>query len=158
MPRRSDSKRARLTQILTELAPAAIDELLAAELAARLAPVSASWLRTLLRRSGIPLAPLVEGVNQESMDALERTLLGLAEEYQAGKKQARAAVIEAKDRMRWAAARASDETSRAEKAEMLLWAMTWLENPAAFPVWARLRRGCLSKLNLSKSSCSSNLS
>jgi hypothetical protein len=140
MPRRSDSKRARLTQILTELAPAVIDEPLAAELAARLAPVSVSYLRTLLHQSGVALAPLVEGVNQESLDQLERTLLALAAEYGAGKKQARAVVIEAKARMRWAAARASDETKRGEKAEMLLWAMTWLENPAAFPVWVRLRR------------------
>ena len=135
-----------------------IDERLAAELAARLEPISASWLRTLLRQSGVPLAPLVEGVNQESMVELERTLLGLAEEYGAGKKQTRAVVIEAKNRMRWTAARAPDETTRAEKAEMLLWGMTWLENPAAFPVWARLRRGCSSKFNLCKSSCTNSLS
>ena len=144
--------------MLTELSPDVIDERLAAELAARLAPVSASWLRTLLRKSGTPLAPLVEGVNQESMDELERTLLRLAEEYAAGKKQARAVVIEAKNRMRWAASRASDETARSEKAEMLLWAMTWLENPAAFPVWARLRRGRLSKLKPFKSSFANSLS
>ena len=140
MPPRSDSKRARLGQILAELAPAVIDEPVAAQLAARLAPVSASYLRSLLRHSGIPLAALVEGVNQESIDELERTLLGLAAEYEAGKKPARGVVIEAKQRLRWAAGRPSDERKRAERAEMLLWVMTWLENPGAFPVWARLRR------------------
>jgi hypothetical protein len=149
MPPLSDSKRARLTRILTELAPALIDEPLAAELAVRLQPVSTAYLRTLLRRSGVPLAPLVEGVNQESITELERTLLGLSGEYAAGKKQARAMVIEAKDHLRWAMARSRNETARAEKAEMLLWAMTWLENPAAFPLWARLRRRQFSKVEFS---------
>jgi hypothetical protein len=34
----------------------------------------------LLRGSGVPLHPLVEGVRQESMEALERTLGALAKQ------------------------------------------------------------------------------
>ena len=83
---------------------------------------------------------MVEGVNAESLDELERTLLALAQEYANGRADVRPVVIEAKDRLRWAEARAADPERKAAKAEMLLWTITWLENPIAFPVWARLRR------------------
>ena len=140
MPSRAESKRSRLAEYLAAAQPACIDEQLARELSALLSPVSPSYLRRLLRQSGVQLSPMVEGVNQESLDQLERTLLGLAGEYSNGRKEARAIVIEAKERLRWAVARAADANRKAEKAEMLLWALTWLENPLAFPVWARLRR------------------
>lgn len=140
MPSRSESRKSRLRQYLAEKQPACVDEGLVSELSLLLAPVSESYLRGLLRESGVRLAPMVEGVNLHSLDDLERTLLVLAEEYANGRKEARAAVIESKDRVRWAAARAADPEKRVEKAEMLLWIMTWLENPVAFPVWARLRR------------------
>ena len=140
MPSRAESKRSRLAEYLATAQPACVDEQLARELSALLSPVSAPYLRRLLRQSGVPLSPMVEGVNQESLDQLERTLLGLASEYSNRRKETRAMVIEAKERLRWAEARATDEKRRAEKAEMLLWTLTWLENPVAFPVWARLRR------------------
>jgi len=95
----------------------------------------------LLRESGVPLAPLVEGVRQETFDALESSLLNLLAEYERGdaaaKTSVRRSVIEAKDHARWAA-RILDK--RAEKQEMALWILTWLENPPLFPQWVRLRR------------------
>ncbi len=43
-------------------------------------------------------------------------------------------VIVAKDHARWASRK------HPEKEEMLLWMTTWLENPAVFPGWVKLRR------------------
>jgi hypothetical protein len=49
-------------------------------------------------------------------------------------------VIEAKNHARLAAVRSKDAATKAEKQEMIRWMLVWLENPAAFPLWARLRR------------------
>jgi hypothetical protein len=114
-----------------------------------LAPVSESYLRRLLRDSGVPLTPLVEGVRQESFDALESSLLRLLPEYEQGnaarRSQIRRVVIAAKDHARWALQRNAlrKEEVRAEKEEMILWILTWLENPPVFPEWVRLRRASL---------------
>jgi hypothetical protein len=137
---RAESKRSLLADYLAVTKAASVDEQLASELSALLSPVSAGYLRRLLRQSGVPLAPMVEGVNQESLEHLERTLVNLAGEYESGRREARRVVIEAKERLRWSEARATDPERRADKSEMLLWVMTWLENPAAFPVWVRLRK------------------
>jgi len=117
-----------------------VDEARFRSLKAGLEPVSDSYLRKLLRESGVPLAPMVEGVSISSFETLERTLLVLADVYAAGTRDARTLVIEAKDRLRWSEKRAADEDHREEKREMLLWVMTWLENPVAFSVWLRLRK------------------
>ncbi len=109
------------------------------ELRALLAPVSQSYLRRLLRESGVPLDPLVEGVRQTSFEELERTLLALGECDRAA---ARRLIIEAKDHARLAMRRMEGE-ARAAKEEMILWMLTWLENPDAFPVWLRLRKTAL---------------
>jgi hypothetical protein len=102
-------------------------------LLSELSPISESYLRKLLRESGVPLAPMVNGVHQSNLEELESTLLALLAEYEKGdtlRKQAvRNLVIAAKDRARWA-----------HKEENLLWLTTWLENPPLFPTWARLRR------------------
>jgi len=106
-----------------------------------LAPVSENYLRHLLRDSGIAMEPLVEGVRQENLDALEASLLRLLEEYERGDRErktlVRRLVIAAKDHARWAA---RDEARRAAKGEMMLWLTTWLENPPLFSEWVRLRR------------------
>ena len=111
-----------------------------------LAPVSENYLRRLLRECGVPLEPVVEGVRQESLDALEASLLVLAEEYQRGdaarRSQVRRMVIAAKDHARWAARRAE---ARALRQEMALWLLNWLENPTLFPEWVRLRRRALGR-------------
>jgi len=137
----SRGKRADLLRWLERVRPARIGEREWAMLHVELAPISGSHLRRLLRESGVPLAPLVEGVRQETFDALESSLLNLLAEYERGdaaaKTSVRRSVIEAKDHARWAA-RILDK--RAEKQEMALWILTWLENPPLFPQWVRLRR------------------
>jgi hypothetical protein len=134
-------KRADLLRWLERQRPARIGEREWAMLRVELDPVSGSYLRRLLRESGVPLSPLVEGVRQESFDALESSLLNLLTEYESGdmamRTTIRRLVIESKDHARWAA-RKSDK--RAEKQEMALWMLTWLENPPLFPRWVKLRR------------------
>ena len=134
-------KRADLLRWLERQRPARIGEREWAMLRVELDPVSGSYLRRLLRESGVPLSPLVEGVRQESFDALESSLLNLLAEYESGdmamRTTIRRLVIESKDHARWAA-RKSDK--RAEKQEMALWMLTWLENPPLFPQWVKLRR------------------
>lgn len=114
----------------------------------RFAGVSEGYLRRLVRDSGLPMDPLVEGVRQENYDELARTLLALHAEYsraaKAGDQERQTAcrrlVIEAKDHARWAARRAKDPAKREAKEEMASWMLVWLETPDAFPVWLDLRR------------------
>jgi hypothetical protein len=79
---------------------------------------------------------MVEGVRQGTLDELESSLLALLDEFERGDANRRSAVrrlvITAKDHARWA--------KRAEKEEMILWLLTWLENPPVFRDWVRLRR------------------
>ena len=135
------TKRDELRHWLERVRPARIGEREWAMLHVDLAPVSGSNLRRLLRESGVPLAPLVEGVRQETFEALESSLLSFLQEYErsdsAGRLSVRQVVIEAKEHARWAA-RSQDK--RAEKEEMALWMLTWLENPPLFPQWVKLRR------------------
>jgi hypothetical protein len=134
-------KRADLLRWLERQRPARIGEREWAMLRVELDPVSGSYLRRLLRESGVPLSPLVEGVRQESFDALESSLLNLLAEYESGdmamRTTIRRLVIESKDHARWAARKPE---KRAEKQEMALWMLTWLENPPLFPQWVKLRR------------------
>ena len=142
----------RLTAWLAQVRPERISEALFKGLLESLAPVSETHLRRLLRRTGLPLDPLVEGVCQDDFAALERTLLALGEQYRAAVRagdRARAAacrrlVILAKDHARLVVrnSKVSPE-KRAEKQEMLLWLMTWLENPGVFDAWLRLRKQAL---------------
>jgi hypothetical protein len=127
--------------------PARIDEAVFGELARTLAPVSEGYLRRLLRATGVPLAPLVEGVRQDSLEALERTLTAIGNEYAAAlasgnaplAQSARRAVISAKEHARFALRKLTGEP-RAAREEMLLWMLTWLENPGVFPTWLALRK------------------
>jgi hypothetical protein len=139
-------KRADLLRWLERERPARIGEREWAMLHVELAPVSGSYLRRLLRASGVPLSPLVEGVRQETFEALESSLLNMLQEYERGDAalhaSIRRSVIEAKDHARWAA---RIPEKRTEKQEMALWMLTWLENPPLFPQWVRLRREAQSK-------------
>jgi hypothetical protein len=119
------------------------------ELLCALAPISEDYLRRLLRETGIPLAPLVGGIRQDSFEELERTLLEMEREYadavsrgNAPLAQAcRRTVITAKDHARFAlrSPRLTAEHISC-KTEMLLWMLTWLENPGVFPKWLGLRK------------------
>jgi len=106
-----------------------------------LAPVTDSYLRKLLRESGVRLAPLIEGVRQSNFEELERTLTALSGVYSSGDatvaRQCRRLVIEARQHARWAAKR---EQAAEAKVEMMQWMLVWLENPPLFPAWAALRR------------------
>ena len=130
-------KRNDLTAWLDRERPARIGEAELEKIQLALAPVSGNYLKKLLRESGVPLAPLIEGVRQANLDELRNSLLGLLEEYSGGdpeRRQAiRRAVITAKDHARWAARK------KPEKEEMILWMTTWLENPPLFPDWVKLR-------------------
>lgn len=122
-----------------------LDGAAAARLRAQLGPVSDAMWRELLRECGLPLAPLLEGVRQDTFENLERTLLLLWQEYAAadreGRRQCRALVIAAKDHARLAARNPKvSEDKRQQKEEMLLWILTWLENPGAFELWVGLRK------------------
>lgn len=119
------------------------------ELRERLAPISGAYLQKLVRASGLPLDPVVEGVRQNSFEKLERTLIGIGEEYAkalesgdtARAASCRQAVITGKEHAHLAARRrgASPET-RALKQEMAAWMLLWLENPAIFRTWISLRK------------------
>ena len=137
----SRGKRAAIERWLAGRGKSPVEEADLEALRAELGGVSASYLRRILRESGTALSPLVEGVRQEDFDSLERTLLALLEEYERSGRERRQSVrrlvIEAKDHARWASRKSE---KRPEKEEMALWMLTWLENPALFPQWARLRR------------------
>lgn len=130
---------------LEERAAAAVDERLRDELAAAL-DVDASKLRPALIESGLPLAPTVEGVRQETFEALERTLLALSVEYIVASETARRgairnAVILARQHAGWAAkSKSATPELQVQKEEMQLWMRTWLENPPLFPAWLELRK------------------
>jgi len=139
------TKRSELERWIAEHSPTCIGETEYVELRSVLAPISESYLHRLLRESGIALDPMVDGVRQGSFDELQESLERLLEIYQSGdaqrKKSVRAIVITAKDHARLASRSPKiSEERRAEKEEMVLWLLTWLENPAIFPDWAGLRR------------------
>lgn len=143
------SVKARLAEYLQNRQPGPLAEGEFERLLGLLAPVSRTYLRRLLRQSGTPLAPLVEGVRQEGVDELERTLVALEAVYREARQRGdlerqrlcRRLVIEAKDHARWALRRGKLGPEQAGwRREAIEWMLVWLENPEAFPVWASLRR------------------
>lgn len=130
-----------LRELLADENPEPIDEARAARLRERLPAMSDRTFRDLLRASERALDPLVEGVRQESFENLERTLSALSQAYESGgdRRRIRELVIVAKDHARLAGLRA-DEARRSAKDEMVLWMLTWLENPPLFPAWVELRK------------------
>ena len=142
-PRKPRGKRAELAAWIEREQPRRIGEEHWNELQRELGPLSESYLRHLLRGCAVPLAPLIAGVRQESLDSLESSLLALVEEYERGdaarRSKIRRLVIEAKDHARWASRKGGG------KEEMMLWMLTWLENPPLFPGWVRLRRSVISE-------------
>jgi hypothetical protein len=128
------TKRAKLTEWIAQYEPSIIGPQEFEQLELELSPISTSYLRQLLRESGVQLAPLIEGVRQSNLGTLELSLLALLAEYEAGdavhQQAVRKLVIMAKDHAKWTG-----------KREHVLWLTTWLENPPLFPAWARLRKG-----------------
>jgi hypothetical protein len=131
-PPKKRGKRGELAEWLARTEPQRIEEADFGDLLRSLAPISESYLRKLLRESGVPLAAMVEGVRQASLDELESSLLAMLAEYEKGDPARRAAVrrvvITAKEHARWH-----------KREEEMLWLLTWLENPTVFPDWVKLR-------------------
>ena len=146
------SKKIRLAEYLQEKNLTAVTEGDWLEIAARLAPISESYLRRLLRETGLPVEQPFAGVNQRNYEDLEQSLLEMEEVYRralersdpARARQCRNAVMQAKDHARLAAR--SPKTApekKTEKEEMIQWMLVWLENPGVFPAWVKLRKQIL---------------
>ena len=129
--------------------PAAITESVWRDLLRLLAPVSESYLRDLLRATGLPFDQPYAGVRQHTFEELEQSLRSLLDCYEASgatgdrerARYCRRQVIAAKDRAKFIAANArTSEAKRAEKSEMAEWMLVWLENPPVFPAWVEVRK------------------
>jgi hypothetical protein len=146
---RSSSKKGLLAGYLESRRPAAIGEAEWRELASLLAPVSESYLRSLLHDTGIPVAQPYDGARLKSLNELESSLIAMQREYARTlaegdamrARECRRAVIDAKDRARLVSRNPKvDPAKRAEKAEMVEWMLVWLENPEIFESWVELRK------------------
>ena len=142
------SKQATIEAWLRERAPAQVELLDFDELLRLLAPITESSLRHRLRSTGVKLHPLVAGVDQDTLTALRDSLLALAGWYEKGTAETRRLtlqiVITAKDHAKLAARnRRVAPEKRALKTEMIVWMLTWLENPSIFPLWAQMREKIL---------------
>jgi len=132
--------------------PAAITEAVWQSLLMRLAPVSESYLRDLLRQTGLPFEQPYAGVRQHTFEELEQSLRELEQVYadamSSGHRDraryARRQVIAAKDRAQFLArnGRTAPE-KQAEKEEMVQWMLVWLESPEVFPAWVEARKRAL---------------
>jgi hypothetical protein len=119
----------RKKEVLARLAgESSVSEALFASLRQEFALTEAT-LRRYVRESGLELAPLVDGVRQDSVEHLERSLGRLADLYGERGKECREVVLEAKRHAMFQ-----------KREEVLLYLNTWLENPAVFRAWADLRR------------------
>ena len=149
MPPSTNTKKQALSRWLTEHHPARIGVPQLVEIQQALAPISESYLRSLLRECGVPLTPMVEGVRQGTLEELEASLLALLQEYQRSDRirqvAVRRLVITAKEHAQLAISKKSAPVrDAAHKAEAILWITTWLENPPLFPEWVKLRRAAQS--------------
>jgi hypothetical protein len=138
----ASSVKQRLREWLAAEKPPAITGTLWRELLARFAPVSESYLRDLLRDTGLPFEQPWAGVRQHTLEELEDSLQEMLRVYQEASasgdreraRYCRRQVIAAKDRAKFAAKK------KPEKAEMVEWMMVWLENPEVFPAWVEARK------------------
>ena len=145
----SKSVKRRLADYLAAAAPPEITEAVWLDLLARLAPVSESYLRDLLRATGLPFAQPYAGVRQHTFAELEQSLRELAAVYAAAlaagdrerARYCRRQVIAAKDRAKFLAANSrQSDLKRAQKREMAEWMLVWLEYPDLFPSWVETRK------------------
>jgi hypothetical protein len=141
----ASSVKQRLRDWLAAEKPAAITEAVWRGLLTHLAPVSESYLRDLLRQTGLPFDQPWAGIRQHTLEELEQSLLDMLVVYQqaiaAGDRDraryCRRQIIAAKDRAKFAAKK------KAEKSEMSEWMLVWLENPEVFPAWVEARKRTL---------------
>jgi hypothetical protein len=144
---RSKSIKQELREYLEAERPDQITGAVWGKLLERLAPVSESYLRDLLRQTGLPFDQPYAGVRQHTFEELERSLRDLLAVYAeaAGDRDrvryCRRQVIAAKDRAKFLAANPNTAAEKqAEKTEMAQWMLVWLENPEVFPAWVDARK------------------
>jgi hypothetical protein len=152
MAARGSSVKQQVRDYLAEKHPPAITEAVWGELLMRLAPVSESYVRDLLRATGLPFDQPYAGVAQHTFDELEQSLRSMHKVYadarSHGNRQraghCRRQVIAAKDRAKFLARspRITPE-KQAQKEEMVQWMLVWLENPEVFPAWVEARKNAL---------------
>ncbi|MBZ5726455.1 MAG: hypothetical protein LAP87_15820 [Acidobacteriia bacterium] len=143
------SVKRQLRDYLEAARPPAITAAVWQELLARLAPVSESYLRDLLRATGLPFEQPYAGIRQHTFEELEQSLGEMYEVYAAtlaaGDREraryARRQVMAAKDRAKFLARnpRTAPE-KQAQKEEMAQWMLVWLENPEVFAAWVAARK------------------
>jgi hypothetical protein len=150
-----DSKRSikqHFREILEAEKPQVITESVWHGLLLRLAPISESYLRELLRNAGLPIEQPYAGVRQHTFEELEESLREILRVYQeataAGNgdraRYCRRQVIGAKDRAKFLAQNPNTlPYKQAEKQEMVQWMLVWLENPEVFPAWVEARKNAL---------------
>lgn len=139
---RSKSAKQQLRDYLSQRRPESITEAVWLELRERLAPVSESYLRDLLRDTGLPFDQPYAGIRQHTLEELEQSLREMLQVYSAATaagnreraRYCRRQVIAAKDRAKFLAKK------HPPKAEMVEWMLVWLENPEVFPAWAQARK------------------
>jgi len=129
--------------------PSAITEAVWTALRMRLAPVSESYLRDLLRATGLPFEQPWAGIRQHTFEELEASLRAMLQVYNASMeagdrdraRYCRRQVIAAKDRARFLAqTERATPAKRVEKLEMTQWMLVWLENREVFPAWVDARK------------------
>ena len=144
---RSENKsiKRQLREWLDAEKPPAITEAVWSALMMRLAPVSESYLRDLLRATGLPFDQPWAGIRQHTFEELEASLRGMLEVYRRAvaaedrerARYCRRQVIAAKDRAKFLVGQ------KPEKEEMVQWMLVWLENPEVFPAWVDARKKTL---------------
>ena len=143
------SVKQQLRNYLAANQPAWITEAVWQELLLSVAPVSESYLRDLLRDTGLPFDQPYAGIRQHTFEELEHSLRTMLEVYRDAvatgardrARYCRRQVIAAKDRAKFLAVspRIAPE-KRAQKEEMAQWMLVWLENPEVFPAWVDARK------------------
>jgi hypothetical protein len=149
VPSANKSVKQQLRDFLAANQPAEITGAVWQHLLETLAPVSESYLRDLLRATGLPFHQPYGGIRQHTFEELEQSLLDLLQVYRDAlatglrdrARYCRRQVIAAKDRARFLAITPrSTPEKRSQKEEMVLWMLTWLENPEVFPAWVEARK------------------
>lgn len=142
MPARNNSAKQRLREYLAAHQVTSITEAVWQELLRVLAPVSESYLRDLLRSTGLDFDQPYAGIRQHTFEELETSLGEMLVVYRAAMaagnreraRYARRQVIGAKDRARFLSKK------QEQKREMVQWMLVWLENPEVFPAWVEARK------------------
>ena len=153
---KSNSVKHRFREYLEAGHPPAITEAVWNALLLRLAPVSESYLRELVRSTGLPFDQPFAGIRQHTFEELEQSLREMHEVYAeadaAGNRErmryCRRQVIGAKDRAKFLAKNpTTPPEKKAQKEEMAQWMLVWLESPDVFSAWVDARKRAMAEPN-----------